>query len=92
VRCAERQWVGPVTIAARMPQTRWRKTDTTLGPVAKVIMTITLVVPTLVLLVGVLGAKAHPANAFLVVPLGAFVVINVQLLPALWEPGRRRDS
>ena len=36
-------------------------------------------------------AHSHPGNVFLIVPIAGFVMVDVQLLPALWAPGRRRE-
>jgi hypothetical protein len=89
-RCADRPHHAPVAAADRLPSTRWHATDTTLGPGVKTLLTLALVIPPLIMLFALGSARAHPANTVLVVPIAAFVVINVQLMPALWERGRRR--
>jgi hypothetical protein len=89
-RCAARPDHSPVAAADRLPSTRWHKTDTTLGPGLKLLFTLAFTIPPLIMLVALGSARTHPANAVLVVPISAFVVINVQLMPALWERGRRR--
>jgi hypothetical protein len=49
-------WAGPTVAAARpqpvMRSTRWAKTDTTFGPVGRVVATLALLVPLVVMAVG----------------------------------------
>jgi hypothetical protein len=49
-------WAGPAPAAARpqpvMRRTRWAKTDTTFGPIGRVVATVGLVVPLGVMIVG----------------------------------------
>jgi hypothetical protein len=69
--------------------TRWHGTKTTLGPLAKLAITAVLTLPTLVCVLGLAVAHAHPANTFLAAPFGAFAILDVVLLPHVWERGRR---
>ena len=88
-RCAPRpvRTVAPAAPAHAM--TRWHGTNTTLGPAAKLGISTALLVPTLVFLLGLAAARQHPENAFLAVPLGVFAILDVVLLPHVWERGRR---
>ncbi len=70
--------------------TRWEPTVTTLGPTAKVGMTIALVFPILVCGLGLMSASDHLANVFLVVPLSAFAIVAAVVLRDVWEPGQRQ--
>jgi hypothetical protein len=79
------------TVLPRVPQTRWHKTDTTLGPVAKVTITVLVIVPILVMLNAIRFASDHPERAILIVPIGGLAVFAVQFLPVLWERGGRRS-
>ncbi len=91
-RCADRSNMTRVVAPPRQLQTRWHASTTTFGPFVKVIVTIVLVVPPLLMAIALTYAHSHPGNVFLIVPIAGFVMVDVQLLPALWEPGRRRDS
>jgi len=90
-RCADRSNMTRVIAPPRAPQTRWHGSATTFGPLVKIAVTIALVLPPLLMGIALTYARSHPGNLFLVVPIAGFVMVDVQLLPALWEPGRRRD-
>jgi hypothetical protein len=64
--------------------------ETTLGLAAKAAITLALVIPPLLFVLALSVAYEHPENAFVAVPLGAFVVIDLHLLPALWDRRRQR--
>lgn len=68
--------------------TRWEATVTTLGPTAKVGITVALVAPILLCLLGLMSASYRLANVFLVVPLWLFGVVAAVLLRHVWEPGQ----
>src|SRR5262245_46806265 len=87
-RCADRP-VMP-RVEARLPQTRWHGTDTTLGPRLKTVITLALVVPLLIMTVELRHARHQPAYTFLVVPIAGLALFTAQFLPNLWEPGRTR--
>jgi hypothetical protein len=88
-RCADRLVVG-CPPGPRLPQTRWHKTETTLGPAAKVAITVALFAPLLVMLNALRFASHHPERALLIVPIGGLAVFAVQFMPHLWERGRVR--
>jgi hypothetical protein len=88
-RCADRIIVG-CSAEPRLPQTRWHKTETTLGPAAKVAITVVMFVPLLVMVNALRFASQHPERALLVVPIGGLAVFAVQFMPHLWERGRVR--
>jgi len=72
--------------------TRWHATPTTLGPRVKVSLTVVLLLPVLVCLLGLVNARHHLGNAFLVIPLWAFGLVAAMVLYYLWEPGQRGPS
>jgi len=77
--------------AAACASDPWHGSATTFGPLVKIAVTIALVLPPLLMGIALTYARSHPGNLFLVVPIAGFVMVDVQLLPALWEPARRRD-
>ena len=87
-RCGDRPHTVNVVGAPRAPTTRWRRTGTTMGPTAKLLSTAALVVPLLLMCALFSQARAHLQYVFLVVPIGGFIMLNVRLLPEIWEPGR----
>ncbi len=91
-RCADRPESARPLDPPRFPQTRWHKTATTLGPALKVAITVALVLPLLVMLYALRFAHENLANAFLVVPAAALLIIDVQLLPELWAKGRQERA
>jgi hypothetical protein len=91
-RCAPR--AAPTVTPPRVERgaTRWHATVTTLGPVAKLAITIPMLFVTLMLAIHLSEAGAHLEYAFAAVPLGAMLVLDVAFLPQLWEIGHRRGS
>jgi hypothetical protein len=82
----------PVPAAAVLPATvrrsRWRKTQTTFGPVGRVLWTLVLVVPVpLFLVAGVIG----DIFAFGVAGIWAFVIMPMGLR-AVWRAGQVIDA
>jgi hypothetical protein len=74
---------APATLAPQVIRTRWRKTKTTFGPVGRVIGTIVLVVPFLLLLIGgILTGGLTLGGAF----LWGFVVMPWGLRD-VWKAG-----
>ena len=87
-RCADRPHAVQVQGAPSCPQTRWRRTGTTLGPAAKVMITLVLVVPAVLMVNMVRLANTHLEYVFVIVPLTGLIILHVRFLPELWEPGR----
>jgi hypothetical protein len=86
-RCAERPSAAP-RIEPRFPHTRWHATDTTLGPRWKVAITFVIVVVFLFMVYELHFASDDPLFTLWVVPLTAFTVFAVRVLPEVWTPGR----
>jgi hypothetical protein len=86
---------GPRDVLVRDParhsvtQTRWHGTTTTMPPLAKLACTFALVLPLLVCVLGLAHAGEHVVNTFLVLPLAGLIIVNVRLLPEIWERSRR---
>jgi hypothetical protein len=76
--------------ARRTPQTRWHATDTTLGPVWKVVITTAIVVPLLFMITEMRFAPQLPELAFLAVPIGGPGLFAARFLPHLWESSGKR--
>ena len=60
-----------------------------MAPTAKVMCTVALVLPLLVCVLGLARAGNHVVNTFLVVPLAGLIILNIRLLPEIWERARR---
>jgi hypothetical protein len=88
-RCGVRD---AVTLPGSVLPTRWHATDTTMGPLPKLGLTVVVTLPILVCLVGLLDAGTHVENAFLVVPLWFFGVVAAVVLWHTWEPGHRHTK
>lgn len=59
-----------------------------MGPAAKIAATCAIVVPLVVCFLGLLAARTHPQNAFLIVPGTALAILAYRLLPEIWEAAR----
>ena len=88
-RCGARDVVVRDPARASVTETRWHSTATTMPPAAKIACTVALVLPLLACVLGLADAREHVANTFLVVPLAGLLILNVRLLPEIWERARR---
>jgi hypothetical protein len=88
-RCRPRDVLVKDPARASVTHSRWHGTTTTMPPAAKLACTAALVLPVLVCLLGLTQAQSHLANAFLVVPLAGLIILNVRLLPEIWEKARQ---
>jgi hypothetical protein len=77
--------------APRPPQSRWHASTLTFGPAVKVLMSAALLIPTLLFAYTLAHGGESIAYTFAVVPLSGFVILDVRLLPEIWERGRRRQ-
>jgi hypothetical protein len=66
-------------------RTRWHGTPTTMGPRAKVSLTLVLVLPMLVCLYGLTLAYKYEGNIYFALPLGVLAVVSFIVLPDVWQ-------
>jgi hypothetical protein len=79
-------WSTPAR--AVVSRTRWHGTDTTMGPKAKLSLTIALVLSMLVCLYGLALAFKYEGNIYFALPLGVLAVVSAVVLPDVWQSAK----